>query len=105
MTVFPLLLALSVAAEKPEPMRTPPAKVTVTAQLACLHCDFGEGEECASCLKLDEKTPLVLTGKAAKELFEQRFSKKVVTIEGTLSLTKEKRMQLTSDVAPKIDKK
>src|ERR1043166_7048997 len=105
MPVPPLLLALSVAADKPEPPKAPPAKVTVTAPLACLHCHYGEGDECCVCLKLDDKTPLVLAGKAAKELFEQRFSKQVVTVEGALSLTKEKRMQLTSDVAPKIEKK
>jgi hypothetical protein len=106
MNALPLLLALSVAADKPEPNPAPPAaKVTVTAPLACLHCTFGEGDSCAVCLKLDDKTPLVLAGKAAKELFEFRLSKKVVTLEGALSLTKEKRMQLTSDVAPKLDKK
>jgi hypothetical protein len=51
MTVLPLLLALSVAADKPAP---PTAKATVTAEVACLHCTFGEGDGCAVCLKLDE---------------------------------------------------
>ena len=106
MTILSLLLALSVAAEKPEPPKAAvAAKVTVTAPLACLHCTFGEGDGCAVCLKLDDKTPLVLAGKAAKELHSLRLSKNVVTLEGTLSLTKEKRMQLTSDTAPKVEKK
>ena len=106
MTVLPLLLALTIAAEKPEPPKAPAAaKVAVTAELACLHCTFGEGDGCAVCLKLDEKTPLVLAGKAAKDLQAHRFSKQVITLEGTLSLNKDKRMQLTSETAPKIEKK
>src|SRR5260370_24904510 len=106
MTVFPLLLALTVAADKPEPTPAPPAaKVTVTAPLACLHCTYGEGDGCAVCLKLDDKTPLVLAGKAATELFEHRLSKKVLTLESAPSLHQDKRIQLTSETAPKLDKK
>jgi len=110
MTALPLLVALSLAADKPadkpEPPKTPVvAKAAITAQLACRHCNFGEGDECAACLKLDDKTPILLAGKAAAELLPHRFSKQVITIEGVLSLTKDKQILLTSDVAPKIEKK
>ena len=69
------------------------AKVVVTADLVCMHCDFGEGDACAPALKLDDKTPLLVEGQAAKELFPLRLKKKVVVAEGTLRL-KDKQMVL-----------
>jgi hypothetical protein len=62
-----------------------------------MHCTFGEGDHCAVCLKLDDKTPVLLAGKTAKQFEEDRLSGKVVVIEGTLSLNKDKRLVLTSD--------
>src|SRR5437763_16427319 len=94
MTVLPLLLALSIAADKPVP---PAAKTTVTAELACLHCTFGEGDGCAVCLKVDDKTPVLLAGKVARQFEEMRLSKKVVVVEGVLSLDKNKHLVLTGD--------
>lgn len=78
---------------------SPAARATVTAELACLHCEFGQGDGCAACLKIDDKTPIVLEGKVAKDLLKQRFDKKVFVVQGTLSLDKEKRLVLTSDDA------
>jgi hypothetical protein len=80
------------AAAKPA---APPARVTVTAATACLHCSFGEGDHCALCLKLDDKTPVLLEGKSAKPFFAGRLDGKVVVAEGTLALSKEKRLVLT----------
>jgi hypothetical protein len=77
----------------------PPARTTVTAELACLHCTFGEGDHCAVCLKTDDKTPLLLAGKAAKQFEDDRLSGKVLVAEGTLAVTKDKRLVLTSDSA------
>jgi hypothetical protein len=96
-----LVLALAVPADgaTKEATKAPPAKVTITAELACLHCTFGEGDGCAACLKLDEKTPIVLAGKCPDEFVEQRLKKKVVVCEGTLALNKDKRMLLTIDNA------
>jgi predicted nucleic acid-binding protein len=74
------------------------AKVVVTADLVCMHCDFGEGDACAPALKLDDKTPLLVEGQAAKELFPLRLKKKVVVAEGTLRL-KDKQMVLIADKA------
>jgi hypothetical protein len=105
MTVLPLLLALSIAAEPEAPKAPAPAKAAITAPLACLHCSYGIGEDCAACLKLDDKTPILISGKAAAALLPHRFSKQVITLEGTLSVTKDKQIQLTTDVAPKIEKK
>ena len=51
---------------------SPSARATVTAELACLHCEFGQGDSCAACLKIDDKTPIVLEGKVAKDLLKQR---------------------------------
>jgi hypothetical protein len=95
-----LLLALTVpavddAAKKPDPA----ARVTITAEVACLHCTFGQGDGCAACLALDDKTPVVLEGKAAKQFVDERFSKKVLVVEGVLSINKDKRLVLTSDDA------
>jgi hypothetical protein len=73
---------------------SPPAKVTITAELACLHCTFGEGDECAVCLKLDDKTPVLLEGKAAEPFFKDRLKKKVVVADGTLTRNKDKRLVL-----------
>jgi hypothetical protein len=97
-----LLAAVAVAAEpagkEPKKASTPPAKVIITAELACLHCTFGEGEGCAVCLKLDDKTPVLLAGKSAAQFKEDRLSKKLVVAEGTLAI-KDKRLVLTSDTA------
>jgi hypothetical protein len=99
MTAVALLLALALPAAdadtKDAKKASAPARVTVTASLACLHCTFGEGDGCAACLKLDDKTPLVLAGKGAADLEKERFSKKVLVAEGTLSVNKDKRMVLT----------
>jgi hypothetical protein len=47
----------------------------------------------------------MLSGKAAKQLFDDRLSKKVVVVDGTLSVNKDKRLELTSDSArPFTDK-
>jgi hypothetical protein len=102
MTSVALLLALALPAADAETKDTkkaptPAARVTVTAPLACLHCTFGEGDGCAACLKLDDKTPLVLAGKGVGDLEKERFSKKVLVAEGTLSVNKDKRMVLTVD--------
>ncbi len=97
-----LLLALAVPAadaDAKDAKKGPPAKVVVTGEIACLHCTFGEGEGCAACLKIDDKTPIVLAGKAGDALESERFSKKVVVAEGTLSINKDKRMMLTVDSA------
>jgi hypothetical protein len=95
-----LLAALPAADQKaPAKPAAPPARVTVTAETACLHCTFGEGEHCALCLKLDDKTPVLLEGKAAKPFFASRLDGKVVVAEGTLTLSKDKRLVLTCDSA------
>src|SRR5262245_37945706 len=95
-----LLLAVAVPAadgdKKPAP---PPARVTITAELACLHCTFGEGDSCAVCLKIDDKTPVLLEGKAAKEFEGHRLEKKILVAEGVLTVNKDKRLVLTSDKA------
>jgi hypothetical protein len=95
----PLLLALVAPAGGADGTPVKTARVTVTAELACLHCTFGEGDGCAVCLKIDDKTPVLLTGKAAKELEKMRLSKKVAVVTGTLTLNKDKRLVLTSDDA------
>jgi hypothetical protein len=93
-----LLAALPAAGRKaPAKPAAPPARVTVTAETACLHCTFGEGEHCALCLKLDDKMPVLLDGKAAKPFFASRLDGKVVVAEGTLALSKDKRLVLTCD--------
>jgi hypothetical protein len=95
-----LLAAAGVPGDgKAAPKAPPAAAVTVTAELACLHCTFGVGDGCAVCLKVDDKTPVMLTGKAGKELHEDRLTKKQVTVKGTLTLNKEKRLQLAGETA------
>src|SRR4051812_21033293 len=97
-----LLLAVAVPAADAEPKQAKqpaPARVTITAELACLHCTFGEGDDCAVCLKVDAKTPILLSGKAAKQFEDLRMEKKVLVAEGTLTVNKEKRLVLTSDKA------
>src|SRR5262245_16811419 len=95
MTSLALLLALSApAADAP---KLTPAKVTITAEVVCQHCTFGieDRDGCGACLKLDEKTPVLLNGKIAEGLLKARFDKKIFVTEGTLSLDKEKRLVLT----------
>jgi hypothetical protein len=96
----PLLLTLAVpgGAAKQAP-RDAPARVTVTAEIACLHCTFGIGDGCAVCLKIDAKTPIRLAGKAAKEFEDVRLEKKVLVATGTLTVGKDRRLVLTSDKA------
>lgn len=97
-----LLLALSAAAADknlPDNKTLPPARVVVTADLVCLHCEIGEGDSCAACLKLNEETPVLLEGKAAEQFFKLRFDKKVLVVEGILTRNKDKRLVLTSDNA------
>ncbi len=90
-----VLLAALPGADQKAPAK--PARVTVTAATACLHCSFGEGDDCALCLKLDDMTPVLLDGKAAKPFFASRLDGKVVVAEGTLALSKDKRLVLTCD--------
>jgi len=90
-----VLLALAAGAEEAKPQ--PAARVTVTAELACMHCTFGEGDTCAACLKLDDKTPLLLAGKVAKQFADESLTKKVVVITGAVTVTKERRLVLTGD--------
>jgi hypothetical protein len=73
-----------------------PAKVVVTAEVVCMHCEFGQGDACATALKLDDQTPLLVVGDAAKELFSLRFKKKTAVVEGALKL-KDKQMVLVAD--------
>ncbi len=74
-----------------------PAKVVITAELVCAHCDFGIGDDCAPALQIDKKTPVLLAGKVAKQFEGCRFDKKVVVIEGTIGLNKAKQLVLTAD--------
>lgn len=99
MQAITVLLMLSAFADGKDEKATPPAQITVTAQLVCMHCDFGEGEGCAAALKIDDKTPILLEGKAAKEFYKLRFDGKVLVATGTLSVNKDRRMVLTSDSA------
>jgi hypothetical protein len=90
------LLALAVSLTlAPDNADTKTATVTVTAEVACLHCTFGEGDGCEVCLKLNDKTPLLLAGPAVKQLFPMRLEKKVVVATGALSINKDKRMVLS----------
>jgi len=73
------------------------AKVVITAELVCAHCDFGIGDDCAAALRLDKTTPVLLAGKAAKQFEDKRFDEKVVVMEGTLTLNKNKQLVLTAD--------
>jgi hypothetical protein len=97
-----LLLALTVAAEpaadstKPLP---PQAKVTVTASITCSHCEFNIGDSCGACLKLDEKTPVLLEGKLVEALNKERFSEKVFVAQGTLSVNKDRHLVLNVESA------
>src|SRR5262245_43022981 len=102
MHAFALVLLAAAGAgggTKTNPKAPPAATVTTTAELACLHCPLGGGDGCAVCLKVDDKTPVLLTGKAGKELHEDRLQKKVVTIKGVLTLNKDKRLQLAGETA------
>jgi hypothetical protein len=85
------------AADKEAKPAPKPARVVITAELACLHCTFGEGDGCAVCLKLNATTPVLLAGKVAKQFHEDRLGKKVVVVEGALSRNKDKRLVLTGD--------
>jgi hypothetical protein len=80
-----------------EPVKPVPAKVTMTAEVVCGHCSFGIESEggCFAALKLDDKTPVILKGKASEPLARATFDKKIFVVEGTLSLNKDKRMVLT----------
>jgi len=94
MTSIALLLALTApAADAPKPM---PAKVTISAELVCAHCSFGIESEggCCPCLKLDDKTPVIIKGKGSDDLLKSRFAKKTFVVDGTLSMNKEKLLVL-----------
>jgi hypothetical protein len=95
--------ALTLAEDKKEPAAKP-AKVVVTAEAACLHCHFGTGDACAVCLKLDDKTPLVVEGKAAEELFKVRMKKPTYVVEGVLKL-KDKQMILVAEKCMPFEEK
>jgi hypothetical protein len=90
---------------KEAPKSFPPAKVTVTGELACLHCAFGVGDSCCSAIKIDDKTPLQLTGKVADEFKKDRFDKKILVAEGTLSVNKDKVLTLVVDKAHFLSEK
>jgi hypothetical protein len=92
-----LVLALAVPAADKDAKKPAPARVTITAELACLHCTYGLGDNCAVCLNLGEKTPVLLAGKTVKQFEQDSLTKKVVVAEGTLALTKDKYLVLTSD--------
>jgi hypothetical protein len=92
-----LLLPLAATGQDKAEKSPPPATVTVTAEIACLHCTFGEGEGCAVCLKLDSKTPVLLGGKLADQFREDRLTKKTVVVTGVLTIGKDKHMLLTGD--------
>lgn len=102
-TMCVISLAGSLSAE--DAKAPPSARIFFTADLGCLHCDYGIGDGCAACLKLDAKTPLALAGKAAKQLENDVLDNKVVALEGVLTRDQDKRLVLTSDkavfVAPK----
>jgi hypothetical protein len=104
--VAPLLLVLAAPADgtTADAKKPAAARVTVTAELACMHCTFGEGDGCAVCLKIDAKTPVLLAGPAAKRFEDMRLSKKVVVVSGTLTLDKDKRLVLTGDGRLQTDK-
>lgn len=93
------LLLLPALADTKDDKKVPAAQVTVTATLVCMHCDFGEGDGCAAALKIDDKTPILLEGKAGKQFFKMRFDKKVLVASGALTINKDKRLVLTSDDA------
>lgn len=100
LALIPMVFVAVAAGAAQDAKKPPPAaRVTVAAELACLHCTFGVGDGCAVCLKLDDKTPLVLAGKAAKQFEDMRLSKKVLFAVGAVSIDKEKRLVLTSDEA------
>jgi hypothetical protein len=94
-SIAALVVALALPAAEPQ-AKEAPARVTLTAELACLHCTFGEGDGCAVCLKLDDRTPILLAGKVAKQFEKDNLSKKVVVIEGVLSV-KDRKLLLTAD--------
>lgn len=98
-------LLATVWAEPPQaPAAGKAASVVVTGELACLHCHFGIGDGCAVALKVDDKTPLVLDGEPAKELFKKRFKKETVVVEGDLRL-KDKQMTLVAAKSRAFDAK
>jgi hypothetical protein len=101
-----LVLAVPLALAEPEKKDAAdaPAKAVVTAESACLHCHFGTGDSCAACLKLNDKTPLVLEGKAAEEVFKARFKKQPFTVQGALKLNG-KQMVLVVEKATPFDEK
>lgn len=99
MTALAVLLALTAAPDDKPTEKAAPTKVTVVAETACLHCSFGIGDDCVLCLKIDDKTPLVLDGKAAKAFHEDRLEKKLIVVEGTLIQRKDKVFVLTCDTA------
>jgi len=89
---------------KPNANEIAPAKVTVTGEVACLHCHFGQGNGCAPALRLDDKTPLPVLGKAAEVLAPVTFKKRVAAVEGALEL-REKQMVLSAGAAKLLDEK
>jgi hypothetical protein len=96
----PLLVAVaapSAGGDAKQSTKPAAARVTVAAELACLHCTFGEGDGCAVCLKLDAKTPVLLGGKVARQFEDMRLSKKPILVTGALSVGKDKRLLLTAD--------
>jgi hypothetical protein len=104
MMVASVAACLLVAAEPAKENKAPSARIVVTAEAACLHCTFGEGESCAVCLKIDDKTPILLEGKPAEDLFKIRLRKQVHVVEGTLKL-KDKKMILVAEKSRPYDEK
>src|SRR5688572_11722056 len=91
-----LLISVPIAGLSGQSKKTPPAKVAITAELVCMHCDFGLGDDCAPALRMG-KTPVLLAGKVAKDFEDDRFDQKFLVVEGALTLNKKKHLVLTSD--------
>jgi hypothetical protein len=105
--VFAALIGLPLLAAdpaKPDAKDAKPAKVVVTAEVACLHCHFGIGDGCAPALRLDDKTALLVEGKATATLAPVTFKKRGAVVEGTLSI-KDKQLLLAAETAKLLDEK
>jgi hypothetical protein len=97
LTAIVLAAAAALGVDQKAEQGPPAAQVAVTAELACLHCTFGQGDGCAACLRINDETPVLLEGKTAQQFMADRLDHKVVFIEGALSVNKDKRLVLTSD--------
>jgi hypothetical protein len=95
--VLAVSLTVPVAGLRGQDKGTPPAaKVVVTADLVCLHCDLGIGDGCVPGLMVG-KTPVQLAGKVVTQFEKDTFDKKVVVVDGVLTLDNKKQFVLASD--------